>query len=194
MPRKTDPKNLERVLDAAAELFLTEGYEAATMQQLADNLGLHKSSLYHYVSGKEDLFERLTRQAQDNAAAALLMCEQSPDVEERFLEAIGLAVDQTVSDIGRVSLVLRQTPGTPIGESVVERRREYDRRLSKLIKDAQDIGQIRDDVHPLLLARLTLGMVSWLIEWYDPELSRFDPETLRKAVLAIVSHGVVSDQ
>ena len=40
MPRKTDPKNLERVLDAAAELFLAEGYDAATMQQLADKLGL----------------------------------------------------------------------------------------------------------------------------------------------------------
>ena len=44
----------------------------------------------------------------------------------------------------------------------------------------------------MLLSRLTLGMVSWLIEWYDPELSRFDPETLREAVLAVVSHGVVT--
>lgn len=192
MPRKTDPKNLERVLDAAAELFLAEGYDAATMQQLADKLGLHKSSLYHYVTGKEDLLEQLTHQAQEDAEAALLASEQDPDVEQGYLEAIGLAVDQTISDIGRVSLVLRQKPGTPTGDAVVERRREYDRRVSKLIEEAQAAGQLRDDIHPMLLSRLTLGMVSWLIEWYDPELSRFDPETLREAVLAVVSHGVVT--
>ena len=57
MARKTDPKNFERVLDAAATLFLDVGYDAASMQQLADRLGLHKSSLYHYVDSKEDLLK-----------------------------------------------------------------------------------------------------------------------------------------
>ncbi len=43
MPRQTDPKNLERLLGASAELFLVEGYDGASMQQLADSVGLHKS-------------------------------------------------------------------------------------------------------------------------------------------------------
>ncbi|HJM97553.1 MAG TPA: helix-turn-helix domain-containing protein [Acidimicrobiales bacterium] len=60
MPRQTDPKNLERLLGAAAELFLVEGYDGASMQQIADSVDLHKSSLYHYVSGKEDLLAVLT--------------------------------------------------------------------------------------------------------------------------------------
>jgi AcrR family transcriptional regulator len=192
MPRKTDPKRLERVLDEAAALFLAEGYDAATMQQLADRLGLHKSSLYHYVDGKEDLLERLTTQAQDNAEHVLDQAELDPDNEHGFLAAVGFAVDQTVSDSGRVSLVLRQKPGTPTGDAVIERRRAYDRRLSAMIDDAQAAGQIRDDIHPMLMARLTLGMVSWLIEWYDAELSRFEPEVVREAVLALISGGVVT--
>lgn len=192
MPRKTDPKKLERVLDEAAALFLAEGYDAATMQQLADRLGLHKSSLYHYVNGKEDLLEKLTMQAQDNAEHVLDEVEADPDNEHGFLAAVGFAVDQTVSDSGRVSLVLRQKPGTPTGDAVIERRRAYDRRLSAMIDDAQAAGQIRDDIHPMLMARLTLGMVSWLIEWYDAELSRFEPEVVREAVLALISGGVVT--
>ena len=192
MPRKTDPKRLQRVLDEAADLFLAEGYDAATMQQLADRLGLHKSSLYHYVDGKEDLLKRLTTQAQDDAEQVLDQAEVDPDNEHGFLTAVGLAVDQTVSDSGRVSLVLRQKPGTPTGDAVIKRRRAYDRRLSVLIDDAQAAGQIRDDIHPMLMARLTLGMVSWLIEWYDPELSRFEPEMVREAVLALLSGGVLT--
>ena len=192
MPRTTDPKRLQRVLDEAADLFLAEGYDAATMQQLADRLGLHKSSLYHYVDGKEDLLNRLTTQAQDDAEQVLDQAEVDPDNEHGFLTAVGLAVDQTVSDSGRVSLVLRQKPGTPTGDAVIERRRAYDRRLSVLIDDAQAAGQIRDDIHPMLMARLTLGMVSWLIEWYDPEPSRFEPEMVREAVLALLSGGVLT--
>lgn len=192
MPRKTDPKNLERVLDAAAGLFLSEGYDAATMQQLADRLGLHKSSLYHYVDGKEDLLERLTRSAQETAESDLEDAEDDP--ENGLLAALGLAIDQTLSDVGRVSLVLRQKPGTPTGDAVVERRRAYDRRLSALIEQSQQSGAIRGDLHPMLLARLTLGMVAWLVEWYDPELSRFKPEEIREAILALVTSGVVVPQ
>ena len=189
MPRKTDPKNLERVLDVAADLFLAEGYDAATMQQLADRLGLHKSSLYHYVGGKEDLLEQLTRAAQDVAERDLNIAEQDP--ENGFLTAVRLAIDQTLSDVGRVSLVLRQKPGTPTGDAVVERRRVYDRRLSKLIESAQRSGKVRSDLHPMLLARLTMGMVSWLVEWYDPARTRFEPEEVREAALALVTNGVI---
>jgi AcrR family transcriptional regulator len=190
MPRSTDPKNLERVLDAAAELFLAEGYDAATMQQLADKLGLHKSSLYHYVDGKEDLLQQLTDSAQAAGEAALDEAEQAAD-ENAFLAALSLAVDQTLGDIGRVSLVLRQKPGTATGDAVVERRRAYDRRLSALIEKAQQAGGVRGDIHPMLMARLTLGMVSWLVEWYDSELSRFDSDVIREAILAMVTSGVV---
>jgi len=189
MSRKTDPKKLERVLDAASDLFLAEGYDAASMQQLADKLGLHKSSLYHYVDGKEDLLEQLTQSAQDTAEADLATAEEDPD--NGFLAALSLAVDQTLNDVVRTSLVLRQKPGTTTGDAVIERRRAYDRRLSKLIEEAQQSGKMRDDIHPMLLARLTMGMVSWLVEWYDPTLSRFDPDEIRKAALALVTSGVI---
>ena len=189
MPRKTDPKNLERVLDEAAELFLSEGYDAATMQQLADRLGLHKSSLYHYVDGKEDLLEQLTRSAQDTAETDLEVAEKDP--ENGFLAALALAIDQTLGDMGRVSLVLRQKPGTETGDDVVERRRVHDRQLSKVIEESQRSGAIRDDIHPMLLARLTMGMVAWLVEWYDPKLSRFEPEVIRDAMVSLVTRGVV---
>ena len=191
MPRKTDPRNLERVLETAAELFRSEGYDAAAMQQLADRLGIHKSSLYHYVDGKEDLLEQLTSSAQTTAEDDLVVAEQAGD--NGFMVAVDLAIRQTLGDLGRTSLVLRQKPGTPTGDAVVERRRNYDRRLSKLIRDAQGAGKIRDDINPMLLARLTMGMVSWLIEWYDPDRSRFDADEISAAVLALLQSGVVTD-
>ena len=128
MARKTDPKNFERVLDTAAELFLSEGYDAATMQQLADRLGLHKSSLYHYVDSKEDLLKHLIDEAQTTAENDLDVAEQ--DLENGYLTALKLAIEQTLNDRSRVSLVLRQKPGSATGDGAITRRRSWARMAS----------------------------------------------------------------
>ena len=188
MARKADPKNFERVLDAAATLFLDVGYDAASMQQLADRLGLHKSSLYHYVNSKEDLLEQLIDEAQTKAEHDLDAAEK--DAENGFLTAVRLAIEQTLNDRSRVSLVLRQKPGGATGDGAIARRRAYDRRLAKLIEKGQASGKIRDDIHPMLLARLTLGMVAWVVEWYDPKRTRFSSDEITKAALALVTQGV----
>ena len=192
MARKTDPKNFERVLDAAATLFLEVGYDASSMQQLADRLGLHKSSLYHYVDGKEDLLEHLIDAAQTTAEHDLETAEQ--DLENGYLTAVRLAIEQTLNDRSRVSLVLRQKPGSASGDGVVARRRAYDKRLAQLIERDQRSGVIRDDIHPMLVARLTLGLVAWVVEWYDPKLTRFSADEICEAALALVTHGVILPQ
>lgn len=192
MPRQTDPKNLERLLEAAAELFLVEGYDGASMQQLADKVGLHKSSLYHYVNGKEDLLGKLTDEAQTAAAENLKEAEAKKEKKEAFIGALTFAIDQTLKDIGKVSLVLRQKPDSVTGERITERRREYDNRLSTIIEEAQKSGEIRDDIHPVLLSRLVMGMIAWLVEWYDPKRTRFDQETIRDAILSLIINGVGS--
>ena len=189
MARKADPKNFERVLEAAATLFLDVGYDAASMQQLADRLGLHKSSLYHYVDSKEDLLEQLIDEAQTTAESDLETAEQ--DGENGYLTAIRLAIQQTLHDRGRVSLVLRQKPRSADGDGVIARRRDYDQRLARLIEPGQTAGVIRNDMHPMLLARLTLGMVAWIVEWYDPKRTRFGADEICDAAVELITHGVV---
>jgi AcrR family transcriptional regulator len=49
----------EEIVAAAADLFHTKGYEATTMQDIADVLGVTKAALYYYVSGKQELLQEL---------------------------------------------------------------------------------------------------------------------------------------
>ena len=191
MPRQTDPKNLERLLEAAAELFLVEGYDGASMQQLADSVGLHKSSLYHYVTGKEDLLGKLTSEAQSAAEKNMAEAEAKNDKKQAMVDALTFAIDQTLDDLGKVSLVLRQKPDSVTGEKITERRREHDRRLSAIIETAQQSGDVRNDIHPVLLSRLLMGMIAWLVEWYDPKRTRFEKDEIREAILSLILNGIV---
>ncbi|MCX5419606.1 TetR/AcrR family transcriptional regulator [Streptomyces sp. NBC_00078] len=49
----------EELLAAAAELFTTHGYAATTTRAVAERAGMRQASMYHYVSGKEELLAEL---------------------------------------------------------------------------------------------------------------------------------------
>ncbi|MER5177931.1 helix-turn-helix domain-containing protein [Streptomyces sp. NPDC002896] len=49
----------DELLAAAAELFTTRGYAATTTRAVAERAGMRQATMYHYVSGKEDLLAEL---------------------------------------------------------------------------------------------------------------------------------------
>ena len=49
----------EELLVAAAELFTTLGYAATSTRAVAERAGMRQASMYHYVSGKEELLADL---------------------------------------------------------------------------------------------------------------------------------------
>ncbi len=46
---------LDDIVSAAAKVFRTKGYHAATVRDIADEVGLLKGSLYHHFDSKEEL-------------------------------------------------------------------------------------------------------------------------------------------
>src|ERR1700758_1301123 len=46
---------LDEIVAAAAKVFRTKGYHAATVRDIADEVGILKGSLYHHFDSKEDL-------------------------------------------------------------------------------------------------------------------------------------------
>lgn len=57
---KQDRRRRE-IMDAAAEVFATKGYHAATTRDIADRLGMQAGSLYYYVASKEAALEEVCR-------------------------------------------------------------------------------------------------------------------------------------
>ncbi|MGP4033871.1 TetR/AcrR family transcriptional regulator [Pseudarthrobacter sp. 1C304] len=63
-PRKQQPSRpgataREEILDAAAELFTTQGYATTSTRSIADAVGIRQSSLYHHFGTKDDILEVL---------------------------------------------------------------------------------------------------------------------------------------
>src|SRR4051812_22630064 len=55
-PRLDRDARREAILDVAQEVFLEEGFAAASMSTIAARLGGSKGTLYNYFKSKDDLF------------------------------------------------------------------------------------------------------------------------------------------
>ena len=81
----------EAILAVAAEVFLEEGFQAASMSSIAARLGGSKATLYSYFDSKEALFEAYVTSSCGRIAADVLDfadTEPVPEVLQRLGERL----------------------------------------------------------------------------------------------------------
>ncbi len=159
----------DELLDVVVSVFISRGYDATSMDDLARATGLTKSSFYHHVSGKEELLRRVVARAVD-ALFAVLVEPASVDgrAVDRLEHVVRRSVDVLAAELPYVTVLLRVRGNTAAERWALNRRREFDRRLSALVRAAIDEGDVRADLDPALLTRLLFGMVNGVAEWYRP--------------------------
>lgn len=52
----------QKILDAALDLFSTQGFDATSVSQIADEVGIRKASMYSHFSSKQDILESLMQE------------------------------------------------------------------------------------------------------------------------------------
>lgn len=180
----------QSVLRVAIELFNRQGYDATSMGDLARELGLTKSAIYHHVPSKESLLQRALDEALDELSAALDAVQSAGSTApgDRLRAAVRSSVVVLVQHLPAVTLLLRVRGNTPAEKSALARRREIDHRLAEMVRDAAGDGAIRDDLDPLLTSRLLFGMVNSMTEWLR---DGGDVDLLADAVTTLAFDGLV---
>ena len=179
----------QSVLRVAIELFNRQGYDATSMGDLARELGLTKSAIYHHVPSKEHLLESAIDEALDALTASLDEVAATPglDAGQRLRAAVRGSVVVLVEHLPAVTLLLRVRGNTPAEKAALRRRREIDDRLAEMVRSAADAGAIRGDLDPLLTSRLLFGMVNSMTEWLR---DGGDVETIADTVTTLAFDGL----
>jgi AcrR family transcriptional regulator len=180
----------DALLAVALRVFTERGYDGATMDDLAAALGITKSSIYHHVSGKQEILARALDRALDALEAVLAAARARPDPPERRLERVVRdSVDVLIAELPSVTLLLRVRGNTEVERAALARRRRIDAELADMVRDARDAGSLRADVEPALVARLVFGTVNSLVEWYRPRAGT-RPEQVADALCSMVFEGL----
>ena len=178
----------EAVLRAAVELFNRHGYEATSMGDLASRLDITKAGVYHHVSSKDELLHRAVAHGLDGLfeVADEVQALDAPAID-RLEQLVRRSVLVLAERLEFVTLLLRVRGNTAVEQEALARRRDFDARVTDLVRQAQDDGDLRRDVDPATAARLLFGMVNSVTEWYRPE--RGSAEQLADTVTVMAFDG-----
>lgn len=84
MRRKTETRR-DAILVHALEVFRKEGFEGASMSQIAAQVGGSKATLYNYFASKEELlFEAMIDSARQHAAEVLALLDGGKDFADQL--------------------------------------------------------------------------------------------------------------
>ncbi|WP_310528521.1 TetR/AcrR family transcriptional regulator [Nocardioides sp.] len=181
----------ETVLRRAIDLFNRQGYDATSMGDLARELGLTKSAIYHHVPSKEHLLASGLDEALDalSSTVAAIAATSAQPAETRLRTAIRSSVEILVDHLPAVTLLLRARGNSEVEQAALDRRRAIDDALAELVRDAVREGSLRTDIEPELISRLLFGMVNSSVEWFHPD-GAVDAPALADAITGIAFDGL----
>src|ERR1700751_2570880 len=78
----------DKILDAARELFVTEGFEGVSMRKVAEKIEYSPTAIYVHFADKQELFHELCRQDFAHLQEVMKGAEMPEDPIER-LQQIG---------------------------------------------------------------------------------------------------------
>lgn len=157
----------ERLSAEAARLFAERGYHGTSINDLAVALGIQKSSLYAYISGKADLLAEI---ALTGAEAFHTALDRLPDdvtpgerLEMAFRAHLGVVESQL--DVATVWLQEWRYLGGEPRDFFVKERRRYEQRIRSLFEAAVDSGELRPDLNTHDAALVFLSVGNWAYTW-----------------------------
>ena len=92
-----------QIIDGARAIFLSAGFDGASMNDIAHAAGVSKGTLYAYFNSKEHLFEAIIRVEYAQAAERLCTFKREGDVRE-ILTDFGVRLISRMAEPGTLAL------------------------------------------------------------------------------------------
>ena len=186
MARTINPKKtVETILNVSEKLFLEKGYEKTTTQEIVNETGLSKGTIFHHFKSKEDILAQVLEKHNDHTAQEMYSWLSE-------MEALS-ARDKIINLFNRFYDEAEQTPLSKLAlisqspRLIIEDLRIWAKKItpiiSDLIKKGNTDGSIKTDF-PEECAQL-FNLLFCI--WCDPVTLKSDEQGLRKR-LKFIQH------
>jgi AcrR family transcriptional regulator len=158
------------IVAAAAALFAREGFNGASVAQLAKRCRVSKALIYHYYPSKEDiLYDVMASHVRALEAVAHKVAEQGGEAAHKLRELTRafLALYVGAADRHKVLLNdLARLPRNRRAEIVAVQRRLIEIVRGMLVEVEPGLGAKRSE--SFAAAMLYFGMINWTHTWFQP--------------------------
>ena len=182
----------QEILEAALDLFSVQGFEATSLSQIADAVGIRKASLYSHFENTQAILDALVRDVLDRYAQRCIFAKTDWDKYEDAEEEPALTLDSAAQMImgqiryilhdphisrARKMLVMEQFQNAELAK--LQTKQNYTdvmRYFTGLVKCLIRSGVLIGDDSEIMAAQLCLPISVW-INLCDREPNR-EPEVM----------------
>ena len=191
---------LGEIYRVAAQIICEKGYDATSMNDIAEAVGITKAGIYHHIPGKKDLLFRIMNFGLDELDEEVIVPARAlTDAEERLRTIIANHVRlitnrSTPQGNNPVTIVVDEVAGlTPAHRRKIDqRKRAYVDLVRETLQHLKNEGKLTDvDVTTATFS--VLGMILWLSRWYNPD-GRLSPEEVAGEITKIALGGLLRPQ
>jgi AcrR family transcriptional regulator len=190
------PDRRQAILETAASLFVHQGYQQTSMQQIADAVGLLKGSLYHHYQSKQEILFEITRgPLEDLVEHAMTIAKTDASAQEKVSQALRSHIASFDRAYPHLMVVTAETDDAlPIGirSDIANLRREYQQVWEDMVSAGLSNGTFTSPGSAPVLVNLILGSVNWMHRWYVPD-GPLDGQEIATVLSALVLNGIMSD-
>jgi AcrR family transcriptional regulator len=184
----------QRIVEAARAHFFSHGFRSVTMDDLAEELGISKKTLYAHFPGKLDMLEAVLADKFASVEATLKEVTRAHPRDFPATLRELLAGTQRELDEIKPPFVRDMRQKAPQVFKVVERRRAalIERYFGKLFIEGQRAGMVRKDVPAKLMIEILLAMVQAIMNPPKMEELGMMPKEGFSGILKIVLEGALT--
>src|SRR5215831_4902597 len=186
--------NRQRIVEAARTHFFNHGFRRVTMDDLAEELGISKKTLYAHFPGKFDLLEAVLADKLADVEATLKgITRAHPQDFPATLRELLSGTQRELDEI-KPPFVRDMRQKAPDVFKLVERRRAalIQRYIGKFFVDGQRLGMVRKDVPAKLIIEILLAMVQSIMNPRKMEELGMMPKEGFAGILKIVLEGALT--
>src|SRR6266478_7781350 len=187
---------LDDIVSAAAKVFRTKGYHAATVRDIADEVGILKGSLYHHFDSKEELLYLVVKEP---IAQMFRTIAEIAAAEGRAAEKVTRAISAHLEAFDRhyphlfVYLREREAVKRRFREMIGFSPKEYYRCWQQILREGVENGEFRSDFDIQVTSYGLLGMLNWSCEWYDSQ-GRLSIKEVAEEFTALALAGIAANE
>lgn len=194
-------KKRSEITKAALEIFAKKGFENTTVQEIAENAGISKGSVYLYFRTKEDILDAASREILQQLEGDILgVAEGLTDPFEKLSALISQTLDVTpeFEQIFTVHMEirlfhLRNKAYEKVIRHLEDTLMRFQVIVTEIIEQGRDQGLFRKDVDAKALAICLMGIVDGIVMQYLHDKSVFSMQDVRDAFLKNFFNGLMAE-
>ena len=148
-PRQLEERELrrKRILEGALEVFHKKGLEGATMDEIANEAGFGKATLYYYFTSKEEVFCAIMEKGWKPLWEEIegIIHEQDVSAHDLFLDALSKVVKIILQDQNLYRFLFTAPKAITNMPENLQTWRTYQNRLYGSLKGLLEEGMVRSE-------------------------------------------------